>query len=70
MGIEGTLMRSDGGFRCADCYYFDVREGAPYCKRRERAIRWNPVLFFCTEYGSTASGDNEVPFATNLDLWS
>lgn len=67
MGTEGILIRADpeaDSFRCANCFYYEKVPGSLdgqvcYCNRRERMMGWNPVLFYCTEYGA---GDN-------LDEW-
>lgn len=66
---ECPLMRSPGTFKCANCFYFDVENGQTVCGRRGRAMRWNPLLFFCGEYGTTDTGEITVPFSTTLDLW-
>lgn len=64
------LLKSEGGeFRCSTCFDFRMApttSGAmvPYCNRRDRAIGWNPVLFFCTEY---AVKDEPQALQTSLD---
>lgn len=54
---------------CARCYYFRSVAGAPHCYNRAKKIRWNPLMFFCTDYAATQTGENEIPFCTTLDYW-
>ncbi len=69
--IESKLMRAQGDFRCANCFYFRMAptssegtQAVPYCDRRERQIGWNPVLFMCGDY---ATKDGQTTMQTSLD---
>lgn len=59
MGIEGYLYNLardnaeyETAFRCCNCHYYEDRDGAHYCGRRERTFKWNPETCYCTEYGA------------------
>lgn len=68
---ESKLMHAQDDIRCANCYYFrmaetssEVTQTVPYCDRRQRMIGWNPMLFFCGDFGIK---DGHETLQTRLD---
>ena len=66
LAIESPLMKSDGDFRCASCFYYETRRGdvldivVPYCHRRDRQIGWNPLMYVCGDFGIRDDGPRAV----------